>query len=81
MDWVVLRGLRTNIQAAFFAEVGSVADTWNDLHSKSRYSYGGGFRALLSGVTLRLGVGAGDEGVDIQFFMDYPWSVFSIDRG
>lgn len=80
MDWVFLRGLRTNLQAAFFAEAGSVADEWGDLHSKFRYSYGAGFRALLSGVTLRLDVGFGDEGMEAQFFLDYPWSVFSIDR-
>lgn len=80
MDWVILRGLRTNIQLALFGEMGSVADTWNDLHHKFRYSYGGGFRALFSGVTIRLDVGLGDEGAEMQLFLDYPWSVFSIDR-
>lgn len=80
MDWWILRGLRTNIQLAFFGEMGSVADSWNDLHRKFRYSYGGGFRALFSGVTIRLDVGLGDEGSEMQLFLDYPWSVFSIDR-
>lgn len=80
MDWVILRGLRTNIQVALFGEAGSVADSWNDLHRKFRYSYGGGFRALFSGVTIRLDIGLGDEGAEMQLFLDYPWSVFSIDR-
>ena len=80
MDWLVLRGMRTNLQLALFGEVGSVAETWNDLHHKFRYSYGAGFRALFSGVTIRFDVGFGAEGVEMQLFLDYPWSVFSIDR-
>ena len=80
MDWWFLRGLRTNLQVAFFGEVGSVADTWGDLHRRFRYSYGSGFRALFSGVTIRLDFGFGDEGAQMQLFLDYPWSVFSIDR-
>lgn len=80
MNWLVLRGLRTNIQLALFGEVGSVADTWNELHHTFRYSYGSGFRALFSGVTIRLDIGLGDEGAEMQLFLDYPWSVFSIDR-
>ncbi|MBI5638285.1 MAG: hypothetical protein HZA03_09990 [Nitrospinae bacterium] len=80
MDWFILRGLRTNLQIAFFGEMGSVAETWNDVNRKFRYSYGGGFRALFSGVTIRFDVGFGDEGMEMQLFLDYPWSVFSIDR-
>ncbi len=80
MDWWILRGLRTNLQVAFFGEIGSVADTWNDLHRRFRYTYGSGFRALFSGVTVRLDFGFGDEGAEMQLFLDYPWSVFSIDR-
>ena len=80
MDWFFLRGLRTNLQLALFGEMGSVADTWDDLHRKFRYSCGGGFRALFSGVTIRFDVGFGDEGSEMQLFLDYPWSVFSVDR-
>ena len=80
MDWFILRGLRTNLQLAFFAEAGSVADSNADLYDKMRYSYGAGFRALFSGVTIRLDVGMGDEGAQVQLFLDYPWSVLSIDR-
>lgn len=80
VDWFILRGLRTNLQLALFGEAGSVADAWNDLHRRFRYSYGGGFRALFSGVTIRFDIGFGDEGAEMQLFLDYPWSVFSVDR-
>lgn len=80
MDWFILRGVRTNLQAAFFAEVGSVADTDGDLHRKLRPSYGAGFRALFSGVTIRLDFALGDEGSAMQLFLDYPWSLFSVDN-
>ncbi len=80
MDWFFLRGLRTNLQVAFFAEVGGVAESDSDLHKQMRPSYGAGFRALFSGVTIRLDVGFGDEGGQMQLFLDYPWSLFSVDR-
>ena len=80
VDWYLLRGLRTNFQVAFFGELGSVAETNADLHVKLRPSYGAGFRALFSGVTIRLDLAFGDEGGQLQLFLDYPWSMFSIDR-
>lgn len=80
MDWYILRGLRTNIQLAFFAEAGSVADATSDLHNKMRASYGAGLRILFSGATIRLDFATGDEGQEMQLFLDYPWSVFSVDR-
>ncbi|MBI5814573.1 MAG: hypothetical protein HZB29_03080 [Nitrospinae bacterium] len=80
MDWIFLRGLRTNLQLAFFGELGGVADSDGELHNRMRPAYGAGFRALFSGVTIRFDVGFGDEGVQTQLFLDYPWSVFSIDR-
>ena len=79
MDWYILRGLRTNIQLAFFAEAGSVADTSSDLHKSLRASYGAGVRILFSGATIRLDFATGDEGQEMQLFLDYPWSVFSVD--
>jgi hypothetical protein len=80
MDWYILRGLRTNIQLAFFAEAGSVADATEDLHKKMRASYGTGLRVLFSGATIRLDFATGDGGGEVQLFLDYPWSVFSVDR-
>lgn len=80
MDWYILRGLRTNLQLAFFGGVGSVADEFGDLHKKMRSSYGAGFRLLFSGVTIRLDYAVGDEGDEYQLFLDYPWSMFSVDN-
>jgi outer membrane translocation and assembly module TamA len=80
MDWYVLRGLRTNVQLALFAETGSVSDVTEDLHKKLRSSYGAGLRVLFSGATIRLDFATGDGGGEVQLFLDYPWSVFSVDR-
>jgi len=80
MDWLFLRGLRTNLQLAFFAGTGGVADHTGDLHRDMRSSYGVGFRLLFSGVTIRLDYAIGDEGDEFQFFIDYPWSMFSVDN-
>jgi hypothetical protein len=80
MDWYILRGLRTNIQLALFAEAGSVSDVTGDLHKNLRASYGAGLRILFSGATIRLDFATGDEGQEMQLFLDYPWSVFSVDR-
>ena len=80
MDWFFLRGVRTNLQLALFAEVGGVADWAVDLHKEMRAAYGAGFRALFSGVTIRLDLGFGDQGAQTQLFLDYPWSLFSVDR-
>lgn len=80
MEWGILHGIRTNLQAALFAEVGGVADSDEELHRKLRPAYGTGFRALFSGVTIRLDLAFGDEGSQIQLFLDYPWSMFSVDR-
>ena len=80
MDWYILKGLRTNIQAAFFAEAGSVADHSEDLHDKLKYIYGVGARIVFSGAVLRFDIASGDEGVQTQLFINYPWSLFSVDR-
>lgn len=80
MDWYILRGVRTNIQAAFFAEAGSVADHKQDLYDTMRYSYGVGLRVVFSGAVLRLDFAHGGEGSESQLFLNYSWSMFSIDN-
>ncbi|MBF0170108.1 MAG: hypothetical protein HQK87_03290 [Nitrospinae bacterium] len=80
MDWYILRGLRTNIQLALFADAGTVADDGADLTKNYKTSVGAGVRVLFSGVTIRLDVAVGDEGTEMQLFLDYPWSMFSVDR-
>jgi Omp85 superfamily domain len=80
MNWYILRGVRTNIQAAFFAETGSVADHKQDLYDKMRSSYGVGLRVVFSGAVLRLDLAHGGEGSESQLFLNYAWSMFSIDN-
>lgn len=80
MDWVILRGIRTGIQTAFFAEAGSVADHRNELWDKLEYSYGAGLRVVFSGAVLRLDFAHGSEGLEAQLFLNYAWSMFSLDN-
>ncbi len=80
MDWYILKGLRTNIQLALFAETGTVADASGDLTKDFKTSVGAGFRILFSGVTIRIDAATGDEGQEVRLFLDYPWSMFSVDR-
>lgn len=80
MNWYILRGVRTNIQTAFFAEAGSVSDHKQDLYDKMKYSYGAGLRVVFSGAVLRLDLAHGSEGLQTQLFLNYSWSLFSVDR-
>lgn len=80
-DWVLIKGQRTNYQVSFFAEAGGVADDVSQLNNNLKYSYGTGFRMLFRGVTIRADLATGSEGTEFQLFLDYPWSMFSIDSG
>ena len=80
MNWYILRGVRTNIQTAFFAEAGSVSDHKQDLYDTMKYSYGAGLRVVFSGAVLRLDLAHGSEGLQTQLFLNYSWSLFSVDR-
>ncbi|WP_455199120.1 hypothetical protein [Kaarinaea lacus] len=79
-DIFIARGVRTGIQLAAFWERGTVADHWDDLFDRVRTSYGIGFRVILSGVIIRFDLANGDEGVQSQLFITYPWSMFSVDN-
>lgn len=79
-DIFVARGVRTGIQIALFAEQGSVAERFADLWKGRRSSYGVGFRLVLSGVVIRADLAAGDEGSEFILFINYPWSMFSVDN-
>jgi outer membrane protein assembly factor BamA len=79
MDWYILKGHRTNMQISFFAEAGSVSETSAGLTDKFKYSYGVGFRMLFEGTTLRADIAHGDEGTEMILFIDYPFSMFSVD--
>ena len=79
-DIYVAKGIRTGIQLALFAGQGTVADTLGNLWKDSRTSYGLGFRLILSGVVIRADLAWGDEGSKQVIFINYPWSVFSVDN-
>ncbi len=78
-DYKVARGIRTGMQIAFFIEQGSVADSTSDLFDTLKTSYGAGFRLVLSGVIIRADISTGDEGEEFTLFINYPWSMFSVD--
>ncbi|MDH5648322.1 MAG: hypothetical protein OEY67_01595 [Gammaproteobacteria bacterium] len=79
-DIYMAKGIRTGVQLAFFAEQGSVADNTSDLFKDRRTSFGAGFRLVLSGVIIRADLASGDEGKEFVLFINYPWSVFSVDN-
>jgi len=79
-DIYIAKGVRTGIQLAAFVERGSVSDGYRDLLDKGRNSYGVGFRLVLSGVIVRFDLADGDDGIQSQLFITYPWSMFSVDN-
>ena len=79
INWYILKGHRTNMQLSVFAEAGSVAETSAGLTDKFKYTYGAGFRMLFEGTTLRIDIANGDEGKEIIAFIDYPFSMYSVD--
>ncbi len=78
-DIYIAKGIRTGIQLSVFWERGMVADHFRDLWEDGRNSYGIGARVVLSGVIIRFDLADGDEGVQTQVFITYPWSMFSVD--
>lgn len=79
-DIYVAKGVRTGIQLAAFWERGMVADQSSELLKDGRSSYGIGARVVLSGVVIRFDLAQGNEGVQTQLFITYPWSMFSVDN-
>lgn len=78
-DIIVAKGIRTGMQLAFFAERGTVFDEYQELGKEWKMTYGTGFRIVLSGVVIRADVSNGDEGSSFLLFINYPWSMFSVD--
>lgn len=79
INWYFLKGRRTNMQLSFFAGAGSVSETGSGLTDRFKYTYGVGFRMLFEGVTLRADFAHGDEGSEMILFIDYPFSMYSVD--
>ncbi|MFV2055111.1 MAG: hypothetical protein ACC707_01535 [Thiohalomonadales bacterium] len=78
-DFYIAKGIRTGLQVAIFAEQGSVSERSSDLFDTLKTSYGVGFRIVLEGVILRIDYSDGSEGQEAVLFIDYPWSLTSID--
>ncbi len=75
INWFVMGGIRTVLQAAFFYEIGSVSDEISDLHSNMRVSFGFGFRAIISGLIYRFDLAKGEDGIAPTLFINYPLSL------
>lgn len=78
-DFYVAKGVRTGLQLAFFAEKGTVAEHTSDLFENMKTSYGVGFRLVLTGIVIRADFATGTEGSEFILFINYPWSMFSVD--
>ncbi len=73
-DYFIWKDVRTGLQVAFFAEVGTVSETSSQLWAKSRHSVGAGFRLVAaSGAVYRADIATGDEGREAIIIFDYPW--------
>ena len=79
-DLIIAKGIRTGIQLAAFYESGTVSDKSSELFSNHRHSYGVGLRLVLEGLIIRADYGRGNEGNEFQLFLDYPWSLYSVDN-
>lgn len=79
-DIWMARGVRTGFQLAFFYERGTVNDDASKLWENMRTSYGVGARMRLSGVIIRADFARGEEGNNFLLFINYPWSMFSVDN-
>jgi outer membrane protein assembly factor BamA len=77
-DVFLAKGIRTSFQVAFFWEKATLADKTEDLGKEWVESYGTGFRMVLAGgFIFRLDVANGNEGLQTQLFLNYPWGLFN----
>lgn len=73
-DYFIWKDVRTGFQVAFFAEIGTVAETRSQLWDETRHSLGAGFRLIAaSGAVYRADIATGDEGAEVIIIFDYPW--------
>lgn len=76
-DIFLAKGVRTSFQLAFFYEKATLADEVEDMGKDWVESYGTGVRMVLAGgFIFRLDVANGNEGVQTQLFLNYPWGLF-----
>lgn len=73
-DYYIWKDVRTGIQVAFFAELGTVSETPSQLWKESRYSVGTGLRLVAaSGAVYRADIATGKEGAEFVVIFYYPW--------
>lgn len=73
-DYYIWKDVRTGLQIAFFAEIGTVSETSSALWNEKRHSIGTGVRLVAgSGAVYRADIATGDEGTGLIIIFDYPW--------
>ncbi|MFC1588911.1 hypothetical protein ACFL3P_01420 [Pseudomonadota bacterium] len=73
-DYFIWKDVRTGLQVAFFAEIGTVSETSSQLWDETRHSIGAGFRLVAaSGAVYRADIATGKEGAELIVIFDYPW--------
>lgn len=73
-DYYIWKDVRTALQIAFFAEIGTVAETSGQLWDETRHSFGTGFRLIAaSGAVYRADIATGKEGAEVVIIFEYPW--------
>jgi len=73
-DYFIWKDVRTGIQVAFFAELGTVSETGGRLWKETRHSIGTGVRLIAaSGAVYRADIATGKEGVEMIIIFNYPW--------
>ena len=79
-NYLIMKGVRTGLQLAAFAGVGSVSDKLEDIDYNIE-SYGLGARLIFEGGTVfRCDWATGNEGDKITLFVDYPWGLNPVDN-
>tara|TARA_B100000700_G_scaffold331162_1_gene461951 strand:+ start:1912 stop:3210 length:1299 start_codon:yes stop_codon:yes gene_type:complete len=75
INWIIMGGIRTVLQVAFFYELGGVSDDFTKLHNKMKTSFGVGFRTIMSGLIYRFDIAKGEDGIAPTLFINYPFSL------
>ncbi|MDX2471639.1 MAG: hypothetical protein QNL04_13795 [SAR324 cluster bacterium] len=74
LNYWIWSDTRTGVQAAFFYETGTVAETEAELGNESRSSAGAGLRMVTgSGFVYRVDVATGSDGTVPIIWFYYPW--------
>ncbi len=70
----IWKDISTSIQWAFFYDLGTIAESQEDLWKKSAYSVGTGLRMITaSGNVYRADWATGKEGSELTVIFEYPW--------